>query len=147
MAGVTEEPPTAPATPPDGRPEDVDTGFWLWMAALPLMVIGYLIDLATARMPDAGAYVYAVSGLFVVVSIAVVTTFAVLMRLGYRWPCTLLIAAGLTAVVYSVSSLFTADRADFAAVGFAACTIIGSVLILGGVVLLHRKDAHEYLTR
>ncbi|QIV81304.1 hypothetical protein [Mycolicibacterium frederiksbergense] len=139
--------PEPPATESAGRPEDVDTGFWLWIAALPLMVIGYLIDLATARMPDAGAYIYAVSGLFVVVTIAVVATFAVLMRLGYRWPRTVLTAAGLTAVIYSVSSLFTADRSEFAAVGFAVCTIIGSVLILGGVVLLHRKDAHEYLTR
>lgn len=144
MAGVTEQP---PAAGPDGRPEDIDTGFWLWMAALPLMAIGYVIDLATARMPDAGAYVYAVSALFLVVAIAVVATFAVLMRLGYRWARTLLTAAGLTAVIYSGSSLFTADRSEFAAVGFAVCTIIGSVLILGGVVLLHRKDAHEYLTR
>ena len=143
MAGVSQEQPAAPG----GRPEDVDTGFWLWMAALPLMVIGYLIDLATARMPEAGGYVYAVSGLFVVVTVAVVATFAVLMRLGYRWPRTLLTAAGLTAVIYSASSLFTVDRPEFAAVGFAACTIIGSVLILGGAVLLHRKDAHEYLTR
>ena len=152
MAGVTEQ----PAARPDSRPEDVDTGFWLWMAALPLMVVGYVIDLATARMPGAMptahmptvmTYVYAVSGLFVVVLAAVVATFAVLMRLGYRWPRTLLTAAGLTAVVYSVASLFTVDRAEVAAFGFAACTIIGSVLILGGVVLLHRKDAHEYLTR
>jgi hypothetical protein len=144
MAGVSQE---QPAAAPGGRPEDVDTGFWLWMAALPLMVIGYLIDLATARMPDAGGYVYAVSGLFVVVTVAVVATFAVLMRLGYRWPRTLLTAAGLTAVIYSASSLFTVDRSEFAANPIAACTIIGSVLILGGAVLLHRKDAHEYLTR
>lgn len=144
MAGVTGQ---QPAGSPDGRPEDVDTGFWLWIAALPLMVIGYVIDLATARMPDAGGYVYAVSAVFVVVISAVVATFAVLMRLGYRWPRTLLTAAGLTAVVYSGTSLFTVDRAELAAFGFAACTIIGSVLIIGGVVLLHRKDAHEYLTR
>ena len=146
MGGVNAKQ-LAPAEPDGSRPEDIDTGFWLWMVALPLMVIGYLIDLATGPMPDAGAYVYAVSGLFLVVAIAVVVTFAVLMRLGYRWPRTLLTAAGLTAVVYSVSSLFTVDRSEFAAFGFAACTIVGSVLILGGVVLLHRKDAHEYLTR
>lgn len=146
MAGVSAPPP-GPAQPPDGRPEDVDTGFWLWIAALPLMVIGYIIDLATARLPEAGSYVYAVSGLFLLVIVAVVATFAVLMRLGYRWPRTLLTAGGLTAVVYSVSSLFTVDRSEFAAVGFAVCSIVGSVLILGGVVLLHRKDAHDYLTR
>jgi hypothetical protein len=144
MAGVTEP---QPAGSPKSRPEDIDTGFWLWIAALPLMVIGYVIDLATTRVPGAAGYVYAVSGLFVVVITAVVATFAVLMRLGYRWPRTLLTAAGLGAVVYSVSSLFTADRSEVAAVAFAACAIIGSVLILGGVVLLHRKDAHEFLTR
>jgi hypothetical protein len=144
MAGVTEP---QPAGSPKSRPEDVDTGFWLWMTALPLMVIGYVIDLATTRVPGAAGYVYAVSGLFVVVIAAVVVTFAVLMRLGYRWARTLLTAAGLSAVVYAVSSLFTVDRAALAAFGFAACTIIGSVLILGGVVLLHRKDAHEFLTR
>ena len=47
-----------------------------------------------------------------------------------------------------MTSLFTVHRsAAVAAFGYAACTIIGSVLIIGGVVLLHRKDAHEYLTR
>ena len=30
------------------RPLDVDTGFWLWLAALPLMVTGYLVDLVGA---------------------------------------------------------------------------------------------------
>ncbi|MGK2865890.1 MAG: hypothetical protein ACSLFA_04485 [Mycobacterium sp.] len=143
MAGVTEQ----PAPRREVRPEDVDTGFWVWMVALPLMVIGYVIDLVTVRVPDGAAYVYAVSGLFVVVLAAVVATFAVLMRSGYRWPRTVLTAAGLSSVVYSVSSLFTVDRTEVAAFGFAACTIIGSVLIIGGVVLLHRKDAHEYLTR
>ncbi len=28
-----------------GRPADVETGFWLWVAAVPLMVIGYVVDL------------------------------------------------------------------------------------------------------
>ena len=144
MAGVTE--PTS-STNPGGRPEDIETGFWLWIAALPLMVIGYVISLSTARIPTGAGIVYAVSGLFVVVIAAVVVTFAVLMRLGYRWPRTLLTAAGLTSVVYSVVGLFTADLPALAAFGFAACTIVGSVLIVGGIVLLHRKDAHEYLTR
>ncbi|WP_395308399.1 hypothetical protein V4U86_24180 [Mycobacterium sp. AMU20-3851] len=144
MAGVTEP---SSSTDPDGRPEDIDTGFWLWIAALPLMVLGYVIDLSTARLPDASGFIYAVSGLFVVVIAAVVATFAVLMRLGYRWPRTVLTAAGLTSVFYSVASLFTVDRPELAAFGFAACTIIGSVLIVGGIVLLHRKDAHQYLTR
>ena len=41
----------AEAEPVD-RPDDVDTGFWLWLAALPLMVIGYVVDLAD--VPAAG---------------------------------------------------------------------------------------------
>ncbi|MGU3501229.1 hypothetical protein [Mycobacterium sp. C31M] len=130
-----------------GRPEDVDTGIWLWAGALPLMVIGYLVDLFTAPIAVAG-YVYAASILFVVVIAALVGTFTWLLRYGYRWPRTLLTAGGLTAVVYTVTSLFTVDRAEAVpAFGYAVCTIAGSVLIIGGVVLLHRKDAHEYLTR
>lgn len=131
-----------------GRPEDVDTGFWLWIAALPLMVIGYIVDLLTAPTDQIAGYIYGASVLFVVVIAAVVATFTMLLRHGYRWPRTLLTAGGLTSVVYSVASLFTVDRANpVAAFGYAACTILGSVLIIGGVVLLHRKDAHEYLTR
>lgn len=139
---MTAQPPT-----PAGRPEDVDTGVWLFAIALVLMVIGYLIDLFTAPLEIAG-YVYAASVLFVIVVAAVTAAFTWLLRYGYRWPRTLLTAGGLTAVVYSVTSLFTVHRsAAVAAFGYAACTIIGSVLIIGGVVLLHRKDAHEFLTR
>ena len=46
---------TPPVEPP-ARPEDVDTGFWLWVAALPLMVIGYIVDLvgtASRQLPTA----------------------------------------------------------------------------------------------
>ena len=122
-------------------------GIWLWAAAMPLMVIGYLLDLFTAPVQVAG-YVYAASILFVVVVAALVAAFTWLLRFGYRWPRTLLTAGGLTAVVYSGTSLFTVDRSvAIAAFGFAACTIVGSVLIVGGVVLLHRKDAHQFLTR
>ena len=31
------------ATP--SRPADVDTGFWLWLAALPLLIIGQIVDI------------------------------------------------------------------------------------------------------
>ena len=40
------------------------------------------------------------------------------------------------------TSLFTVDRPTTAAVIYAVTAIIGSVLIAGGVYLLHRKDAH-----
>jgi len=37
--------PGEPGPQPPTRPVDVDTGFWLWLAAVPLMVIGYVADL------------------------------------------------------------------------------------------------------
>ena len=42
MAFVIAQPPPTAAPP---RPADVDTGFWLWLAALPLLVIGCLVVL------------------------------------------------------------------------------------------------------
>lgn len=130
-----------------GRPEDVTTGFWLWITALPLMVITNIIDTVTAPTPKAPGLAYTFTALFLVVITALVVTFALLMRAGYRWARTLLTAGGLTAVMYSMTSLFTVDRGSAAAVGYAVCAIFGSVLIVGGVVLLHRRDSHEYLTR
>ncbi|MCX2710557.1 hypothetical protein [Mycolicibacterium sp. J2] len=138
---------TEPDDTPAGRPDDVDTGFWLWMTALPLMMIGHVIDAVTTPTKPLPAVAYAFTGLFLVIAAALVVTFAVLMRAGYRWARTLLTAGGLTAVVYSVTSLFTVDRGPVAALAYAACTIVGSVLIVGGVYLLHRQDSHEYLTR
>src|SRR5258707_1719753 len=70
LAGVTEPQPT---TEP-GRPVDVDTGFWLWFAALPLMVIGYVVDLGVTEVKHPPIIVYAISAVFVVVMSAVVVT-------------------------------------------------------------------------
>jgi hypothetical protein len=39
------------------------------------------------------------------------------------------------------------DRSPGAAVTYAVTAIVGSVLIVGGVFLLHRKDAHAFFTR
>ncbi len=50
-------------------------------------------------------------------------------------------------MVYSVSDLFTVSREPAAAVPYAVAAIVGSVLIAGGVVLLHRKDAQSFFTR
>jgi hypothetical protein len=134
-----------PTTEP-GRPLDVDTGFWLWVAALPLMVIGYVIDLTVAdKSPP--LIVYAVSVVFVIVLAAVVITFLILMRHGYRWARTLLTGGGIASVVYAAANLFTVARPTAAAVAYAVTAIVGSVLIVGGVVLLHRKDAHAFFTR
>jgi hypothetical protein len=138
---------TDPEAHPNARPLDVDTGFWLWMAALPLMVVGYVLDLvATAdrRLPFA---VVAMSAVFVFIVSSVVLTFLILMRHGYRWARTLLTGGGVASVVYVATSLFTVDRPTAAAVAYAVTAIVGSVLIAGGVVLLHRKDAHAFFTR
>jgi hypothetical protein len=49
--------------------------------------------------------------------------------------------------VYTATSLFTVDRPPTAAITYAVTAIVGSVLIAGGVFLLHRKDAHAFFTR
>jgi hypothetical protein len=137
---------TPPVEPP-ARPEDVDTGFWLWVVALPLMVTGHIVDLidtANRQLPTA---VLAMSLLFVVILAVVVLTFQILMRHGYRWARTLLTGGGVTAIVYVATSLFTVERPTAAAVTYAVSGILGSVLIAGGVFLLHRKDAHAFFTR
>lgn len=128
------------------RPIDVDTGFWLWLAAVPLMVVGYVIDLVQPVHPRPPAVVV-VSAVFVVVLAAVVVTFLFLMRLGYRWARTVLTGGGVASMVYAGTSLFSVDRPTAAAVLYAVSAIVGSVLIAGGVFLLHRKDAHAFFVR
>jgi hypothetical protein len=136
---MDEQPPT--------RPVDVDTAFALWLVALPLLLIGQAVDTALARNMPGGFMGYAITGMFLVLLSAVVVTFLLLMRQGYRWARTLLTGGGVATVVYIVSSLFTVERGTSAAVTFAITGIFGSVLIAGGVYLLHRKDAHEFFTR
>ena len=129
-----------------GRPLDVDTGFWLWVAALPLMVFGYVVDLlVTDNHPP--MIVSAISVVFIIVLAAVVLTFLILMRHGYRWARTFLTGGGVASVVYTATNLFSVARPTAAAVGYAVTAIVGSVLIVGGVFLLHRKDAHAFFTR
>jgi hypothetical protein len=140
LAGVT------PPVPPS-RPPDVDTGFWLWMVAWPLMVTAYVVDLVNAPAQLRTWYVDAVSGVFVFCLAAVVVTFLLLMRMGYRWARTVLTGGGATSVFYAVTNLLSVDRPATAAVVYAASAIIGSVLIVGGIYLLHRKDVVEFFTR
>ena len=135
------------AAPERPRPLDVDTGFWLWLAALPLLMTGYVVDVVVSPRGHAPPIVYAISAVFVLVVAAIVVTFLLLMRQGYRWARTLLTGGGITSVVYASTSLFTVDRPTAAAVIFAVSGIVGSVLVAGGVFLLHRKDAHAYFTR
>lgn len=133
---------------PGARPDDVDTGFWLWVVALPLMVVGQIVDLLVSqRADDLPAPVLAISVVFMVILGAVVLTFQFLMRQGYRWARTVLTGTGVAAVVYVASSLFSEDRPPAAAVAYAVTAILGSVLIVGGVYLLHRKDVNDYFTR
>jgi hypothetical protein len=131
----------------EARPTDVDTGFWLWLVAVPLMVAGYVIDLVSSERPHPPLVVYAISGTFVFVLAAIVVTFLFLMRQGYRWARTLLTGGGVASVVYAGSSLFSVDRPPTPAVLYAVTAIVGSVLIAGGVFLLHRKDAHSFFVR
>ena len=81
QAAGTEE----SGTEPQGRPDDVVTGFWLWTAALPLSVIGYVINLLTTPERAISGYAYAVSGLMLFIIAVLVATFLVLLRQGYRW--------------------------------------------------------------
>lgn len=145
---MTDQHQGSPAeTEPGSRPHDVDTGIWLWIVALPLMVIGYVVDVVT--MPAAGptGLIYAISGVFVTVIAATVLTFILLLRDGYRWVRTVLTGSSAATVVYAVTNLSNVDRPPVAAVLYAAVTIFGSVCVVGGVYLLHRKDAHLFFTR
>ena len=65
------------------------------------MVIGYVVDLVVAGANHPPMIVYAISVVFVVVMSAVVVTFLILMRHGYRWARTLLTGGGIASVVYA----------------------------------------------
>ncbi len=134
---------TGPVGPSPARPPDVDTGFWLWVAALPLMVAGYIIDMLTAEQRITGLLL-AINGVFLVVLVSVTVTFLILMRQGYRWARTCLTGGAIAAVVFTVSSLFAVDRPDGAAFGLAVSAIFGSVLTVGGLYLLHRRDVNAF---
>jgi hypothetical protein len=127
------------------RPEDIDTGFWLWVVALPLMVAGYICDAVTA--PISSPFMVGVAVLIAVVLGTVVLTFLVLMRAGYRWARTVLTGGALTSILYTASSLFTVQRPTVAALVYAGTGIVGAVLLAGGIVMVHRKDGHGYFTR
>lgn len=143
---MTPDPEGQPTDQQD-RPLDIDTGFWLWVAALPLLLTGHIVDLVSSPA-DVPAIVYVIAGVFVFVTAAVVVTFLILMRQGYRWARTLLTAGGITSVVYAAGSLFTMERPGAViAVIYAVTAIVGSVLVAGGAFLLHRADAHAYFTR
>jgi hypothetical protein len=137
-----QQPPEAPA-----RPDDVDTGFWLWLIALPLMLVGYIADAVFAPNKNGAVLVIGFAVVVALVVGSLVLTFLFLMRSGYRWCRTLLTGGGVASVIYTAASLFSTERDTVQAVIFAVTGIIGSVLIMGGTFLLHRKDAHGFFTR
>lgn len=136
-----------PETAQPSRPLDVATGVWLWAAAVPLAVTGYLINVLTAPMRTPSGYVSAMSVLLMLALTTVAVTFLVLLWHGYRWARSLLTGGGIASVVYLTTSLFVEGREPAAAVGYAVCAIVGSVLIAGGAYLLHRPDSHAYFVR
>lgn len=129
------------------RPADVDTGFWLWATALPLLLIGQISDAVTAPVQGNRTAVIVVTTVFCLILGAVVLTFIVLLRSGYRWTRTVLTAGGVTTIVYTAVSLFGVVRDPVPAVIYAATGIVGSVLIGGGIYLLHVPDSQRFFTR
>jgi hypothetical protein len=146
VTGPAEQSPPAGARPPD-RPVDVDTGFWLWLVALPLMVVGYVADLVGSSNGHSPTPLLIGSGLFTAALCAIVVAFLILMRAGYRWARTVLTGGAIATVVYVGVRLFTVTWPPMWAVACGAAGITGSVLIAGGMFLLHRSDSHDYFTR
>jgi hypothetical protein len=136
-----------PGPQPPTRPVDVDTGFWLWLVAVPLMVLGYVADIIGSSNGRGSTPLLIASGLFTAVLCAIVVTFLILMRAGYRWARTVLTGGAIATVVYVAIRLFTVTWPPMYAVACGVAGITGSVLIAGGMFLLHRSDAHNYFTR
>jgi hypothetical protein len=139
--------PAAPVPPPPARPVDVDTGFWLWLVAVPLMVVGYVADMVGSSNGHGPTPLLIAQGLFIGVVCAIAVTFLILMRAGYRWARTVLSGGATATVVYVGIRLFTVTWPPMYAVACGAAGIIGSVLIAGGMFLLHRSDAQNYFIR
>jgi len=142
---VAQGPPNGPEPP--HRPVDVDTGFWLWLVALPLMVVGYVADVIGSSHGRVSTPLYLASGLFTTSLCAIVVTFLILMRAGYRWARTVLTGGATATVVYVGIRLFTVTWPPAFAVACGVAGITGSVLIAGGAFLLHRSDSQAYFTR
>ena len=129
------------------RPDDVVTAFWLWVVALPLMLTGYVTAGVCAPTPTPSWIVAVSTGVFAVNLGAVVITLLILLREGYRWARTLLTGGGAASVVYAATNVFGYEGPEVATMVFATTSIVGSVLIAGGIYLLHRKDAAHFFTR
>lgn len=137
-------PPQPPAPVPTPRPVDVDTAFWLWLAAVPLLVIGQFADGYVVSRTTNAPSVLVTTALLAIIIGAVIVTFIVLMRSGYRWTRTLLTAGGVATILYTAASLLGTPRPPLPAVIYAVTGIIGAVLIGGGIFLLHRPDSNRF---
>ncbi|MGI9123746.1 MAG: hypothetical protein ACR2JM_03210 [Mycobacterium sp.] len=129
------------------RPADVDTGFWLWISALPLMLIGQFVDAYTVAKKANSFFVFSTTALLALLIGGVVLTFILLMRSGHRWARTVLTGGGVATILYTMLSLSGTPRPTVAAVAYAVTGIVGSVLIAGGIFLLHRPDSTRFFTR
>ena len=138
-------PPSSPPRPE--RPHDVVTGFWLWLLAVPLLVAGQFADgYVLSRSTNTPAVLVTTAILAVIIGVVVVT-FVVLMRSGYRWTRTVLTAGGVATILFTAASLFGTPRPTVPAVIYAVTGIVGSVLIGGGIFLLHRPDSTKIFER
>lgn len=144
---MTAQPPRPTGAPQPARPVDVDTGFWLWLTALVLLLIGQLADAFTAPTPISRSFVLGVAALLGLTVGTVVASLLFVMRSGYRWARTALTGGGVATIVYTAMNLLGVPREPVAAVIYAVTGIVGSVLIAGGVYLLHRPDSNGYFVR
>ncbi len=147
MAGVSEPRPGQPPGSAPTRPADVDTGFWLWLVAVPLMVAGQLADAYAAAKEAGSPFVFVTTAIVAVILGGVAVGFLALLRSGYRWARTLLTSGGLVTIFFTVAGLFGTSRPPLPAVVYAVTGIFGSVFIAGGIYLLHRTDSHRFFTR
>ncbi|MUM19829.1 MULTISPECIES: hypothetical protein [unclassified Mycobacteroides] len=147
--GLAGQPPSDPAKP---RPIDIDTGCWLWLAALPLMIVSYMaanvgqweVDPEVRKAAPLWS-VYAFNGFIVVVVGSLVATAIFLMRAGYRLARTFLTGGAVGSVVFTATRMFGLEGVP--AIVQALSGITAAVLICGGLFLLHREDSTAYLTR
>lgn len=131
----------------DVRPADVDTGFWLWLSAVPLMVVGQLADAYVAATAAGSAFVFVTTAFITIILGGVVVGLLALLRSGYRWARALLTTGGLATIFFTVAGLLGTSRPPLPAVVYAVTGIFGSVFIAGGIYLLHRPDSHRFFTR
>ncbi|MBD8045104.1 hypothetical protein H9638_14925 [Arthrobacter sp. Sa2BUA2] len=144
----------APSAPPAPvRPQQVDLGFWLLIAAAVLSVISIPVGMAwlnssgykesmvgagiSAEQLDALIAATVVTTLFfAVISVAISVLVALFIRKGHNW-------ARIVATVFAALSLF--NLTGLAAGGLMAITTgLGVLLPVTAVVLLWMKPATEY---